>query len=145
MRLFCALVLLFVALSAHGEPPSDVPSIALRHLSTTFVNRGMCAIRFGIESEQGGGDAGEVEIHLRFVNPAGKTLYRSTITTSLDDSTAGRYKEEFVEGEDICFPPETKVIITRATSKTGGKVYDLIKLHKIREDAFRSYRITVGQ
>ncbi len=138
-----ALVTLLWAVSAQATPPQDVPEVTLRHLSTTFVNHGICSIRFGISSEFSGGDAGLVEIQMNFLNPEGQVLHRGTLATYLEDTTAGRYQEEFVEGENICFPAGTRVEITAATATIDDVSYDLIELGKIREDRFKPYQIQI--
>lgn len=139
-----AIVTTLLAVSAQATPPRTVPEISLRHLSTTFVNHGICSIRFGIGSEFSGGDAGDVEIHMNFLDPDGKVLHQAVLKTYLEDTTAGRYQEDFVEGEGICFPAGTRVEITKATATIDEQTYDLIGLGKIREDTFQPYRIQVS-
>jgi len=139
-----AAIVMLLSASAQATPSQHVPEITLRHLSTTFVNHGICSIRFGIGSELSGGDAGQVEIQMNFVSPDGEILHRATLTTYLEDTTAGRYQEDFVEGENICFPDDTRVEITKATATIDEMSFDLIALGKIREDAFKPYQIQVG-
>jgi len=131
-------------MSAQATPSQDVPEITLRHLSTTFVNHGICSIRFGVGSELSGGDAGQVEIQMNFLSPDGQILHQGTLTTYLEDTTAGRYQEDFVEGENICFPDGTRIEITQATATINEVSYDLIELGKIREDRFKPYQIQIG-
>ena len=143
--LFVLWAVLACSMPARSETSPKVPTVYLQHLSTTFANQGMCSIRFGISSETGGGVAGNVEVQMRFLDPKGKVLHQGKVNTSLDDSAVGSYKEEFVEGEGLCFPDGTRVVVTKATAETNGKVHDLVKLGKIKEAPFRPYRITVAQ
>jgi hypothetical protein len=144
MTLSIAIILGTTSIVARSQEEAPIPHITIRHLSTVFVNRGICSIRFGIDS-QPGEEAEDIEIQMKFVNKTGKTIYRATIHTSRDGAIAGRYSEEFVEGEGICFDSSTQVVIAKAIAKFNGEMYDLIKLKRITEDNFIPYTIRIGR
>jgi hypothetical protein len=121
----------------------EIPTVSIRHLSTAYANGGICSIRFGVGTTMGEGDAGEVSITLKFTDSKGKKLYQGTIDASLNDSSAGRYQEVFLEDAGICFGSDTKVNVVQATSTVGKKKFNLVKLHKIVADDFRPYVISV--
>lgn len=117
------------------------PEVIIQHMSTAFANQGMCAVRFSLETTTGEGDAGTVNIDLTFLDKQKKEVARGRITAELYDSTAGRYHEDIVEGEDMCLDNETTVVVRRARSEYQGRKYDLLKLKKMRVSEFRPYKI----
>ena len=147
---FTILMNLFSPLMAHQllatKPEAGITEITLRHFSTThFPLQGVCSAGFFITSQMGDGDAGDVEIEMSFLDQKNKTIYRGVINTSLTDSTAGRGQDGYIEASEVCsFPLETRVVITKATSKIGGKKFDLIKLGKIHPSDFKRYPISIS-
>lgn len=136
-------VLICITLSSVALAQEEIPTVSIRHLSTAHANGGICSIRFGVGTTMGEGDAGEVSITLKFTDSKGKKLYQGTIDASLNDSSAGRYQEVFLEDAGICFGSDTKVNVVQATSTVGKKKFNLVKLHKIVADDFRPYVISV--
>lgn len=128
--------------TAKGYQP---PEITIQHMSTTFANHGMCSVRFSLETTMGDGDAGTVTLDLGFLDKQMKEVARGQLVADLNDSTAGRYQEVYVEGEDMCLDPDTTVVVRRARSENQGKKFDLLKLKKIRGSMFRPYPVTFGR
>lgn len=128
--------------AAEGYQP---PEITIQHMSTAFANQGICSVRFSLETMMGDGDAGSVTLDLRFLDKQKKEVARGQLFADLNDSTAGRYQEVFVEGEDMCLDPDTTVVVRRARSEYQGKKFDLLKLKKLRRSTFRPYPVTFGR
>jgi hypothetical protein len=127
--------------AAAGYKP---PEIVIQHMSTAFAGQGMCAVRFSVETSMGDGDAGNVTLNLLFLDKNNKTIARGELSTELTDSTAGRYQEPTLEGQEFCLSADTRVVIARAKSEHGGKKYDLLKLKKVRASEFKPYPIAIG-
>lgn len=132
----------FAYATAKGNQP---PEITIQHMSTVFANQGMCSVRFSLETTMGDGDAGTVTLDLGFLDKQKKEVARGQLIADLSDSTAGRYQEVYVEGEDMCLDPDTTVVVRRARSESQGKRFDLLKLRKIRGSRFHPYPITFGR
>lgn len=121
------------------------PEVVIQHISTVFAGQGMCAVRFSVETAPGDGDAGSVIFSLLFRDKNNRTVARGELTAELSDSTAGRYQEPILEGEDFCLlDPATRVVVVKARSQHEGKKYDLLKLKKTRVSDFKPYEITLG-
>lgn len=114
-------------------------------MSTAFANQGMCSVRFSLETTMGDGDAGTVTVDVAFIDKQKKEVARGQLVADLNDSTAGRYQEVNVEGEDMCLDPETTVVVRKARAENQGKRFDLLKLKKIRSSSFRPYPITFSR
>ncbi|MBA4107968.1 MAG: hypothetical protein C0487_00010 [Leptothrix sp. (in: Bacteria)] len=91
----------------------------------------------------GKGDAGEVTVKLKFVDPRGREIFQGEISTSLDDSEAGRYQEVFLEDQNACLDSSTKIQVLRARAKIGKKTFDLLKLRKLALDDFKPMTIII--
>jgi hypothetical protein len=124
---------------------STSPTVSIRHISTAYANQGICSLRFGLGTSMGDGDAGEVTIKLRFVDPKGRELLQGEISASLNDSEAGRYQEVFLEDPSACLDSSTKVQVLRATAKIGKKKFDLLKLRKLVLDDFKPMLINISK
>jgi len=122
---------------------NELPTVAIRHISTTYANQGICSLRFGLGKFIGDGDAGEVIIKLKFIDPKGRELLQGELFASLDNSETGRYQEVFLEDPNACLDSSTKVIVLRATAKIGKKKFDLLKLHKLVIDDFKPMAIII--
>ena len=122
---------------------NTVPMVSIRHISTAYANQSICVLRFGLGSGMGGGDAGEVSLKLKFVDPKGATLLKGEISASLVDTEGGRYQEVFLEDPDACLDSSTRVQVLRATATIGKKKYDLLKLRKLVLDDFKPMAIVI--
>lgn len=121
------------------------PEVAIQHMSTAFANQGMCSVHFSLETTMGDGDAGTVTVDVAFIDKHKKVVARGQLVADLNDSTARRYQEVNVEGEDMCLDPETTVVVRKARAENQGKRFDLLKLKKIRSSSFHPYPITFGR
>ncbi len=99
----------------------------------------MCLVRFSLATTMGDGDSGVLTLDLAFIDKQKKEIASDKINAELYDSTAGRYTEVYVEGENMCLEPDTTAVVRRARSEQKGKKYDLLKLKKIKVSEFRPY------
>ena len=127
-----------------AQPQDTMPSVSIRHISTGFA-QGQCSERFGIGTEMGEGDLGDLIIELDFLTESGKLVYRGRIETSLTDTTAGRYVEEYVESEELCEGPISSVVVTRARATLNGRTTDLVKSKLIHQSRFVPYGIRIAK
>lgn len=91
----------------------------------------------------GYGDAGDISLKLKFIDPKGRELLQGEISASLDDSEAGRYQETFLEDSNACLDSSTRIQVIRATTKIGKKTFDLLKLRKLVVDDFKPMSISI--
>ncbi len=140
---------LFLISALIGATPCEVlaknepPTVSIRHISTAYANQGICSLRFGLGTSMGDGDAGDISLKLKFIDPKGRELLQGEISASLDDSEAGRYQETFLEDSNACLDSSTRIQVIRATTKIGKKTFDLLKLRKLVVDDFKPMSISI--
>jgi hypothetical protein len=139
-----ALVLFATEVCARS-PNASVPVVSIRHISTAYVNQGICSLRFGLGTAMGDGDAGNVELTLRFVDAKGKTLFEGDIGADLQDSEAGRYQEVFLEDHGVCFDEPVRIQVVKAVAQNEEGTFDLLKMDKLKVDDFKPYPIRIDR
>jgi len=113
------------------------------HSSTVWVNQGQCSAMFSFDS--GMEDIKNLQVSVAAVNKAGKKVASGVLEIpQFGQSSAARYADAFLEGEEICADDLT-IVVNKATAIVDGKRTDLLKSKALSARDFKPFKIRVGK
>ena len=107
----------------------------------TWAGQGQCSAELtfdsGFESIQ------KLEINFNLVDKAGKVIASDSVSLgAFGQSSADRYRQTFVESEEIC-DNTLRLVVTSAVAMIDGKSVDLIETKRISAREFKPLVIRV--
>jgi hypothetical protein len=113
------------------------------HSSTVFAGQGQCSATFSFDS--GLDDIKNLQVAVSAVNKAGKKVASGVLEVQqFGQSSADRYADAFLEGEEICADDLT-IVVNKATAEVNGKRMDLLETKAISARDFKPFKIRVGK
>ena len=113
------------------------------HSSTVWAGQGQCSAVFSFDS--GMEDIKNLQVTVAAVNKAGKKVASGVLEIQqFGQSSADRYADAFLEGEEICADDLT-IVVNKATAIVDGKRTDLLKSKALSARDFKPFRIRVGK
>ena len=122
-----------------------VPAHAVEfwHSSTVWAGQGQCSAAFSFDS--GMEEIRNLQVSVSAVNKAGKKVASGVLEIpQFGQSSANRYADAFLEGEEICADDLT-ILVNKATAIVDGKRTDLIKSKALTARDFKPFKIRVGK
>ena len=113
------------------------------HSSTVWAGQGQCSAVFSFDS--GMEEIKNLQVTVAAVNKAGKKVASGVLEIpQFGQSSADRYADAFLEGEEICADDLT-IVVNKTTTKVDGKRTDLLKSKALSARDFKPFRIRVGK
>lgn len=113
------------------------------HSSTVWAGQGQCSAVFSFDS--GMEEIKNLQVSLAAVNKAGKKVASGVLEIpQFGQSSADRYADAFLEGEEICADDLT-IVVSKATAIVDGKRTDLLKSKALSARDFKPFKIRVGK
>ena len=113
------------------------------HSSTVWAGQGQCSAVFSFDS--GMEEIKNLQVTVAAVNKAGKKVASGVLEIQqFGQSSADRYADAFLEGEEICADDLT-IVVNKATAIVDGKRTDLLKSKALSARDFKPFRIRVGK
>lgn len=133
--LFAFPIFLFAAIPAHA--------LDFWHSSTVWAGFGQCSAQFTFDS--GLEEFKSLQVSINAVDRAGKAVASGVLEIKdFGSSSATRYAEDFLEGEEVCAEGLT-IVVTKATAMVNGKRVDLLKTKGLSARDFKPFRIRIGK
>jgi len=133
---FAALIIIScLAAPAHA--------VDLWHSSTVWAGQGQCSAVFSFDS--GMEEIRNLQVSVSAANKAGKKVASGMLEIpQFGQSSANRYADAFLEGEEICADDLT-IVVNKATAIVDGKRTDLLKSKALSARDFKPFKIRVGK
>ncbi|MBF0208747.1 MAG: hypothetical protein HQK53_17915 [Oligoflexia bacterium] len=113
------------------------------HSSTVWAGQGQCSAVFSFDS--GMEEIKNLQVTVAAINKAGKKVASGVLEIpQFGQSSADRYADAFLEGEEICAEDLT-IVVNKATAIVDGKRTDLLKSKALSARDFKPFRIRVGK
>ena len=113
------------------------------HSSTVWAGQGQCSAVFSFDS--GMEEIKNLQVTVAAVNKAGKKVASGVLEIQqFGQSSADRYADAFLEGEEICADDLT-IVVNKATAIVDGKRTDLLKSKALSARDFKPFRIRIGK
>ena len=113
------------------------------HSSTVWAGQGQCSAVFSFDS--GMEEIKNLQVTVAAINKAGKKVASGVLEIpQFGQSSADRYADAFLEGEEICADDLT-IVVNKATAIVDGKRTDLLKSKVLSARNFNPFRIRVGE
>lgn len=113
------------------------------HSSTVWAGQGQCSAVFSFDS--GMKEIKNLQVTVAAVNKGGKKVASGVLEIQqFGQSSADRYADAFLEGEEICADDLT-IVVNKATAIVDGKRTDLLKSKALSARDFKPFRIRVGK
>ena len=113
------------------------------HSSTVWAGQGQCSAVFSFDS--GMEEIKNLQVTGAAINKAGKKVASGVLEIpQFGQSSADRYADAFLEGEEICADDLT-IVVNKATAIVDGKRTDLLKSKVLSARNFNPFRIRVGE
>ena len=113
------------------------------HSSTVWAGQGQCSAVFSFDS--GMEEIKNLQVTVAAINKAGKKVASGVLEIpQFGQSSADRYADAFLEGEEICADDLT-IVVNKATAIVDGKRTDLLKSKALSARDFKPFRIRVGK
>ncbi|TCH65470.1 IrmA family protein [Acinetobacter sp. ANC 4862] len=123
--------------------------ITLQHVTTTYVNSGICSAAINVTIHDFLGESDKLYLDLVAKDKAGKVkgTYEDVITYGDVQNLSGKATTNvFIESEEVCGADRTWTInVKRAVLVVNGKRQDLLKTKQVHIDDFQPMKIKVGQ
>lgn len=123
--------------------------ITLQHVTTTYVNAGICSAAINVTIHDFLGKSDKLYLDLVATDKTGKVKIASENIITYDDvqNLSGKATTNvFIESEEVCGADRTWTInVKRAVLVVDGKRQDLLKTKQVHIDVFQSMKINVGQ
>ena len=122
--------------------------ITLQHVTTTYVNSGICSAAINVTIHDFLGESDKLYLDLVATDKTGKVKIASENIITYDDvqNLSGKATTNvFIESEEVCGADRTWTInVKRAVLVTDGKRQDLLKTKKVHIDDFQPMKIKVN-
>ena len=113
------------------------------HSQTVWAGQGQCSAVFSFDS--GGEEIKNLQVSVSAIDKAGQKVASGVLEIEkFGQSSAARYADAFLEGEETCADDLT-VIVEKATAVVDGKRTDLLKTGALSARYFKPFRIRVGK
>lgn len=113
------------------------------HSNTVWAGHGQCAAVFTFDS--GLEEIRNLQVSVSAVDKSGKKIASGVLEIKrFGQSTADRYSEAFLEGEEICADDLT-IVVTKATATVAGKRTDLLKGKSLSPRDFKPFKLRIGK
>lgn len=113
------------------------------HSSTVWAGQGQCSAVFSFDSETE--EITDLQVTVAVVNKAGEKVSSGVLEIQqFGQSSADRYADAFLEGEEICADDLT-IVVNKATAIVDGKHIDLLKSEALSSRDFKPFKIRVGK
>lgn len=123
--------------------------ITLQHVTTTYVNSGICSAAINMTINDFLGESDKLYLDLVATDKTGKVKIASENIITYDDvqNLSGKATTNvFIESEEVCGADRSWTInVKRAVLVVDGKRQDLLKTKQVHIDDFQSMKINVGQ
>lgn len=121
---------------------APVHAVEFWHSSTVWAGQGQCSAMFTFDS--GMEEVRNLHVSVTVANKIGKKVSTGVLEIpQFGQSSANRYADAFLEGEEICADDLTNVV-TEATAIVRGKRTDLLKSKALSARDFRPFKVRVG-
>jgi hypothetical protein len=118
-------------------------AVVFWHSSTVWAGQGQCSAVFLFDS--GMKEIKNLELTVSAVNKVGKKVASGLLAIEVfGQSSADRYAEAFLWGEEIC-ADDLIIVVNKATAVVDGKRTDLLKTRAISARDFKPFKIRVGK
>lgn len=122
--------------------------ITLQHVTTTYVNSGICSAAINVTIHDFLGESDKLYLDLVAKDKAGKVKGTSEDVITYGDvqNLSGKAKTNvFIESEEVCGADRTWTInVKRAVLVVDGKRQDLLKTKKVYIDDFQPMKFKVN-
>lgn len=119
--------------------------ITLQHVTTTYVNSGICSAAINVTIHDFLGESDKLYLDLVATDKTGKVKIASENIITYDDvqNLSGKATTNvFIESEEVCGADRTWTVqVKRAVLVTDGKRQDLLKTKQVHIDDFQPMRI----
>ena len=119
--------------------------ITLQHVTTTYVNSGICSAAINVTIHDFLGESDKLYLDLVATDKTGKVKIASENIITYDDvqNLSGKATTNvFIESEEVCGADRTWTInVKRAVLVADGKWQDLLKTKQVHIDDFQPMRI----
>lgn len=113
------------------------------HSSTVWAGQGQCSAVFSFDS--GMEKIENLQASVTAINKAGKKVASGVLEIpQFGESSADRYADTFLEGEEICADDLT-IVVNKATAIVDGKQTDLLKSKTLSARDFKPFKIRMGK
>ena len=113
------------------------------HSSTVWAGQGQCSAVFSFDS--GMEEIKNLQVTVAAINKAGKKVASGVLEIpQFGQSSADRYADAFLEGEEICADDLT-IVVNKAIATVDGKRTDLLKSKILSARDFKPFKIRVGK
>ncbi len=123
--------------------------ITLQHVTTTYVNSGVCSAAINVTIHDFLGESDELYLDLVATDKTGKVKIASENIITYDDvqNLSGKATTNvFIESEKVCGADRTWTInVKRAVLVVDGKRQDLLKTKQVHIDDFQPMKFKVNQ
>lgn len=123
--------------------------ITLQHVTTTYVNSGICSAAINMTINDFLGESDKLYLDLVATDKTGKVKIASENIITYDDvqNLSGKATTNvFIESEEVCGADRSWTInVKRAVLVVDGKRKDLLKTKQVHIDNFQPMKINVGQ
>ena len=119
--------------------------ITLQHVTTTYVNSGICSAAINVTIHDFLGESDKLYLDLVATDKTGKVKIASENIITYDDvqNLSGKATTNvFIESEEVCGADRTWTVqVKRAVLVTDDKRQDLLKTKQVHIDDFQPMRI----
>ncbi|MBS0309227.1 MAG: hypothetical protein JSS58_09675 [Proteobacteria bacterium] len=134
---------IFVLLVVAASLAESAHALEFWHSSTVWAGQGQCSAMFSFDS--GMEEVKNLQVTVTAVNKAGKKVASGVLEIQkFGQSSADRYADAFLEGEEICADDLT-IVVNKATAIVDGKRIDLLKSKTLAVRDFKPFKIRLGK
>lgn len=111
------------------------------HSNTVWAGQGQCSAIFTFDS--GMEDVTKLQVLVSAVNKSGKKVASGSLQIAqFGQSSAARYADAFLEGEEFC-DDDLVIVVNKATAIVDGNRVDLLKSKILATRDFKPYQIKI--
>jgi hypothetical protein len=122
--------------------------ITLQHVTTTYVNSGICSAAINVTIHDFLGESDKLYLDLVATDKTGKVKIASENIITYDDvqNLSGKATTNvFLESEEVCRADRTWTVqVKRAVLVADGNRQDLLKIKKVHIDDFQPMKIKIN-
>lgn len=122
--------------------------ITLQHVTTTYVNSGICSAAINVTIHDFLGESDKLYLDLVATDKTGKVKIASENIITYDDvqNLSGKATTNvFLESEEVCRADRTWTVqVKRAVLVADGKRQDLLKTKQVHIDDFQPMKIKIN-
>lgn len=135
--------LIFLAMMLASVLSTNANAIDFWHSSTVWAGQGQCSAVFSFDS--GMEEFNNLQVYVSVLNKDGKTIASDVLEIErFGGSSAERYDQAFLEGEEIC-EDDLTIMVNKAIAVLDGKPTDLLENGTISAREFKPFKILFGK